>query len=90
MGEPGKIYEVDFQELSVTPLPINPRTMFEVAGKAFEAAEEDERSQIVHTVREYVGEKLERITGLLETAEEKAAKPSKEAGTEAATGAGAD
>lgn len=37
MGDDGKprIYKADVAELSVTPLPINPRTLFEVAGKAF-------------------------------------------------------
>jgi HK97 family phage prohead protease len=37
-----RIFDVDLQEISVTPLPVNPRTLFNVAGKAFEApAEED-------------------------------------------------
>lgn len=30
-----RIYDVDLQEVSVTPLPVNPRTLFSVAGKAF-------------------------------------------------------
>lgn len=31
-----RIFDVDLQEISVTPLPVNPRTLFSVAGKAFE------------------------------------------------------
>jgi HK97 family phage prohead protease len=36
-GEDGKvrIHKCDVAELSITPLPINPRTLFAVAGKAF-------------------------------------------------------
>lgn len=36
-GEDGKprIHRADVAELSITPLPINPRTLFAVAGKAF-------------------------------------------------------
>lgn len=30
-----RIHDVDLQEISVTPLPVNPRTLFAVAGKAF-------------------------------------------------------
>ena len=35
-----RIFKCDMHELSVTPLPVNPRTLFAVAGKAFESAEE--------------------------------------------------
>lgn len=34
-GKP-RIHKVDWRELSITPLPVNPRTLFSVAGKAFE------------------------------------------------------
>jgi HK97 family phage prohead protease len=30
-----RIHEVDLREISITPLPVNPRSLFEVAGKAF-------------------------------------------------------
>lgn len=30
-----RIHDVDWQETSVTPLPVNPRSLFAVAGKAF-------------------------------------------------------
>lgn len=33
-----RIFKCDFRELSVTPLAVNPRTLFAVAGKAFESA----------------------------------------------------
>jgi HK97 family phage prohead protease len=36
-----RIYEMDWQELSVTPLPVNPRTLFGVAQKAFADPVED-------------------------------------------------
>lgn len=43
-GPDGKarIHKADFAELSVTPFPVNPRTLFAVAGKAFEEDEIDE------------------------------------------------
>lgn len=34
-GRP-RIFKTDLMEVSVTPMPVNPRTMFAVAGKAFE------------------------------------------------------
>lgn len=30
-----RIHDVDLREISITPLPVNPRSLFEVAGKAF-------------------------------------------------------
>jgi HK97 family phage prohead protease len=40
-----RIYDVDLQEISVTPLPVNPRTMFAVAGKAFGDNDDAEQFQ---------------------------------------------
>jgi HK97 family phage prohead protease len=37
-----KIHQADLQEISITPLPVNPRTLFGVAGKAFGTAAEPE------------------------------------------------
>lgn len=34
-GKP-RIHSADWRELSITPLPVNPRTLFAVAGKAFD------------------------------------------------------
>lgn len=40
MTEQGpRIFKCDLGEISVTPYPVNPRTLFSVAGKAFEGAE---------------------------------------------------
>lgn len=38
-----RIHEVDLREISITPLPVNPRSLFELAGKAFgnDAADEE-------------------------------------------------
>ena len=36
-----RIHEADLAEISVTPIPVNPRTLFEVAQKAFDEADED-------------------------------------------------
>lgn len=41
-AEGPKIYKADLHEISVTPLPVNPRTLGAVAAKAFPADEEPE------------------------------------------------
>lgn len=38
-----RIFKCDLREISVTPMPVNPRTMFAVAGKAFEGMEDDNK-----------------------------------------------
>lgn len=38
-GKP-RIWKSDWRELSITPLPVNPRTLFAVAGKAFDGTGE--------------------------------------------------
>lgn len=35
-----KIHKADLMEISVTPMPVNPRTLFAVAGKAFESLDD--------------------------------------------------
>lgn len=46
-GQDGRtrIWKSDWRELSITPLPVNPRTLFGVAGKAFED-EADEYTEL--------------------------------------------
>lgn len=45
-----RIFDVDMQELSVTPLPVNPRTLFAVAGKAFSDEEPGELERLAAAV----------------------------------------
>lgn len=45
-----RIHTADIAELSVTPFPINPRTMFAVAQKAFDDSEPTELESIVERV----------------------------------------
>lgn len=53
-----RIFKADVAELSITPLPINPRTLFAVAGKAFgedlefDAKAAEERLNEVRTILE--------------------------------------
>lgn len=42
-----RIYQADLAEISVTPLPVNPRTLFQVAGKAFPDDFDDDERQLV-------------------------------------------
>jgi HK97 family phage prohead protease len=46
-GDDGRtrIWKADVAELSITPLPVNPRTLFEVAGKAFGEDPDLERAE---------------------------------------------
>jgi HK97 family phage prohead protease len=57
-----RIHKVDLMEISVTPLPANPQTLFEVAGKAFADVEEPDR------IRAAVTAYLDRIEGVLDAA----------------------
>lgn len=54
-----RIYKADIHEISVTPYPINPRTLFAVAQKAFEDAE-DENVRRVEEL-EAMAEKLSQL-----------------------------
>lgn len=60
-GRP-RIYKTDFAELSVTPLAINPSTLFSVAGKAFGAETPDPEAKAM--VEAYI-EKLEGLADSL-------------------------
>jgi HK97 family phage prohead protease len=59
-----RIFKCDMHELSVTPLPVNPRTLFAVAGKAFEAA-----PKVDSIAMNDFAERLARIDALLAEAE---------------------
>jgi len=58
-----RIFEVDLQEISVAPIPVNPRTLYGVAGKAFgedpDAIEVDAR---LTSVSEHFADALERVS----------------------------
>ena len=41
-AKPARIYHADLAEISVTPFPVNPRTLFAVGQKAFEPEPTDE------------------------------------------------
>lgn len=61
-GDDGRtrIWKADVAELSITPLPINPRTLFAVAGKAFgEDPELDEAEAALERI-EQLFERVER------------------------------
>lgn len=59
-----RIFKCDMRELSVTPLPVNPRTLFALAGKAFESAEELESLTMSD-----IEDRLARIDAFLTEAE---------------------
>lgn len=68
-----RIFKCDMAELSITPLPVNPRTLFAVAGKAFETAPEAEEEIDVTDF----DERLARIDAALAHAEKEYAKEGK-------------
>ncbi len=39
-----RIHDVDLREISITPLPVNPRSLFEIVGKAFGSDEDSEQA----------------------------------------------
>lgn len=68
-----KIFDVDLGEISVTPYPVNPRTLFNVAGKAFEGVEVPKLPDVEGEVRgedeeivKYAIETLERVIERIE------------------------
>lgn len=61
-----QIYEAGLREISVTPLPVNPRTMFAVAQKAFADAD-DAAAEGPNTGAQETLRKLEAVLGTLET-----------------------
>lgn len=63
-GRP-EIYKADIAEISVTPFPINPRTLFAVAGKAF--------GEDTEAIADQLNRVLDKIERTLELAEGKAA-----------------
>ena len=58
-----RIFGVDLQEISVTPLPVNPRTLFAAAGKAFGDEEPEQVEQLARMVQ-----RLEGVLDAVETA----------------------
>lgn len=62
-----RIFRADIGEISITPYPVNPRTLFAVAGKAFESAPEADEADL-----EPLAAALARIESNLKLAEGKA------------------
>jgi hypothetical protein len=62
-----RIHEAGLREISVTPLPVNPRTMFVVAAKAFETDPEPGLAEEIQGLQGSVN-RLEAIFGTLEDA----------------------
>lgn len=62
-----KIFKADLREISVTPLPVNPRTLFAVAGKAFV---DDEPTETQDPDLKGLVEKLDAIDAMFTSAEE--------------------
>ena len=66
-GGVAKIYEAGLREISVTPLPVNPRTMFAVAAKAFEDSPEDLSAERLAGLQGSV-DRLDAVFALLDNA----------------------
>lgn len=62
-----RIFDVDLGEISVTPYPVNPRTLFAVAGKAFDGIEVQSTDDLSE-----VDALLDRLNGVFESLEGKA------------------
>jgi len=62
-----KIHRADLMEISVTPMPVNPRTLFAVAGKAFEQLDEAELTGAGKALTE--AELAEQLQASLDTTE---------------------
>lgn len=62
-----RIFDVDLGEISVTPYPVNPRTLFAVAGKAFDGAPVEQRDDLGE-----VDALLDRLNGVFDAIEGKA------------------
>lgn len=58
-----RIYEADLHEISVTPLPVNPRTLFAVAAKAFEAGPSEAEQA---AIREYLTARTDELAARVE------------------------
>lgn len=63
-GRPS-IFKCDLAEISVTPFPVNPRTMFAVAGKAFEGVEIPVKPEVEGDVREQDEEEVKYLVEAL-------------------------
>lgn len=62
-----RIHRADIGEISITPYPVNPRTLFAVAGKAFESGDQNDEAAM-----ESLSSALERIEANIKLAEGKA------------------
>jgi len=62
-----KIHRADLMEISVTPMPVNPRTLFAVAGKAFEQLDDAELAGGEKALTE--AEILDELKSSLDTSE---------------------
>lgn len=76
-----RIFKCDIGEVSVTPYPVNPRTLFAIAGKAFESAPEIEEIDVSD-----FDERLERIDAAFAEHEGKAKKTKTSPAAAAASG----
>jgi len=65
-GGVAKIYEAGLREISVTPLPVNPRTMFAVAAKAFDEDQDDDLAEQIAGLQGSVN----RLEGIFTTLED--------------------
>lgn len=69
-----RIHEAGLREISVTPLPVNPRTMFAVAAKAFDDDPDSSAAEEIAGLQGSVN-KLEGIFSTLEDAVERRNRP---------------
>lgn len=79
-----RIFKADIGEISVTPYPVNPRTLFAVAGKAFESAPELDSIEMSDFET-----RLENIDRAFAETEGKAKKTTKQPANQAAAAASA-
>lgn len=73
MGTDGRprIHTADIAEISVTPFPINPRTLFAVAGKAFGDEDEMKLDQLAQRLAD-VADRFEELEGKAASAKKRA------------------
>lgn len=64
-----RIFKCDLREISVTPMPVNPRTIFAVAGKAFEGMEDNKTITEDNTDIKALVERLDGIAATFDRLE---------------------
>jgi HK97 family phage prohead protease len=62
-----KIHKADLMEISVTPMPVNPRTLFAVAGKAFESFDDlAEQTRTEEQIMQDLSDHMDMLGGIFD------------------------